>query len=116
MQAEHAEITAKADADVIKAEGATIGTGSTKQEDTEMKDASESDKDKLQEEPIKAEEGKQQQAKAEEGKQQQAKAEGRTEDKEEEVGKKGPQEKLPEKPIIQLHGKLSQSGDLLSAP
>ena len=90
----------KADADKPKAEEAeaanaveqTKADSSVKEEaDTDMKDADTASQDGIPE----------------------AKSEGKdvkVADKQKEVSNEEPQEKIPERPVLQLHGKLSTSG------
>lgn len=110
MQTDKEDESAKAPMELVKAEEATIGNGDVKEGETEPdKDEAKPDtalkqngedkqnKEEEQEEGTK-EEAKKEEAKEEEGK--------KTE------GKKELKEKLPEKLILQLHGKQSLSGKL----
>ena len=103
-QVEETEPSVKADSDTVKAEDASKEDGNAKQEDAEMKDAPKSTEDDSGPDPAKAAGVKQEAEKQDEGERQEGKKEGSKETK----------EKLPEKPMLQLHGKLWPSGKLLT--
>lgn len=133
MQSEKEEENAKAPVHVVKAEASTNGNGvaedmETKPDESEAKpDAAlkqdGDDKQSMEEEEDEAkkeegkkeakEEGKTEATKEEvkkEGKQEEGKKESKQEEGKKEEGKKEVKEQLPEKPILQLHGKQSSSG------
>lgn len=111
MQVEEADQSVTEDADTVKAEAASKEVGNAQQEDAEMKDAPQSAEDGSGTGPAKAVGIKQEAEKQEEDTKQEGKKEkGKKEEGTKEDGSKESKEKLPEKPVLQLHGKLWPSG------
>lgn len=114
MQTDKEEEGAKAAMEVVKAEDATIGNGDVKEGETELdRDEAkcgtalkQNGKDKQ------GEEEEQEEGTKEEAKKEDAKEEAKEEEAKKAEGKKELKEKLPEKPVLQLHGKQSLSGKL----